>query len=190
MNIIVCFSWLGNNSLSEKQVPFLLQLHVLGLVFWKVRHRTLRRAVTGAFLLLLQCLLRSVFLDVLCTGDRDKENTGQWAGRHVLHDPNAGKSQGSPRSPNMGGCEGVTKITPVVRKTKGRLWSLWILPHEAERQSRTGTCRGINTLYHHLELPGPSPSRCKNTYQVGEHPQMDVHKVANHPWALVYLTLI
>lgn len=75
MNIIVCFSWLGNNSLSEKQVLFLLQLHILGLIFRKVRHRTLRRAVTGALFLLFQCLLRCIFLDVLCTGDRDKENT-------------------------------------------------------------------------------------------------------------------
>lgn len=75
MNIIVCFSWLGNNSLSEKQVLFLLQLHILGLIFRKVRHRTLRRAVTGALFLLFQCLLRCIFLDVLCTGGGDKENT-------------------------------------------------------------------------------------------------------------------
>lgn len=45
MNIRVCFSWLRNNRLSEKQVPFLLQLHVLGLIFWEVRHRPLRWAV-------------------------------------------------------------------------------------------------------------------------------------------------
>ncbi|KAL0618088.1 putative uncharacterized protein CCDC28A-AS1 [Plecturocebus cupreus] len=58
----------GNNSLSEKQVLFLLQLHILGLIFGKVRHRAFRRAVPGALFLLFQRLLRGVFLDVLCTG--------------------------------------------------------------------------------------------------------------------------
>lgn len=94
MNIIVCFSWLGNNSLSEKQVLFLLQLHILGLVFRKVRHRTLRRAVTGALFLLFQCLLRCVFLDVLCMGGGGMKKTQGWAGRHVLQGP---QSWPSPR---------------------------------------------------------------------------------------------
>ena len=65
MNIIVCFSWLGNNSLSEKQVLFLLQLHVLGLIFQKVRHRTLQKAASGALFLLFQCPLHCIFLDAL-----------------------------------------------------------------------------------------------------------------------------
>lgn len=105
MNIIVCFSWLGNNSLSEKQVLFLLQLHILGLVFRKVRHRTLRRAVTGALFLLFQCLLRCVFLDVLCMGGGgDEENTGPVSRQACASGtPKLAKSQGSSSLPYLPG---------------------------------------------------------------------------------------
>jgi hypothetical protein len=65
MNIKACFSWLGNNRLSEKQVPFLLQLHVLGLIFWEIRHRPLRWAVDSALFMFLQGLLCCLLLNVL-----------------------------------------------------------------------------------------------------------------------------
>ena len=117
MNIIVCFSWLGNNSLSEKQVLFLLQLHILGLIFRKVRHRTLRRAVTGALFLLFQCLLRRVFLDVLCTEGGEKENTGVVSRQaRASVTPKLAKSQGSLSFPYLPGGGG---------KKRGQLlWSL------------------------------------------------------------------
>lgn len=45
--------------------PLQLQLHVLGLVLWKVRHGALGGGVPAALLLLLESLLRGVPLDVL-----------------------------------------------------------------------------------------------------------------------------
>lgn len=159
MNIIVCFSWLGNNSLSEKQVLFLLQLHILGLIFRKVRHRTLRRAVTGALLLLFQCLLCCVFLDVLCTGGGEEENTGV-VSRQVcgLVTPKAGAGPG--------------KFRPSL---PARLWSLQLrgnpteyvfgvrafCPLRKRGEAERVTCREeTQTAPLAPNSPAPSPPRC------------------------------
>lgn len=45
-----------------------LQLHVLGLVFWEIRHWAFRWRVASCFLLLFQCFLCCIFLDVLWKG--------------------------------------------------------------------------------------------------------------------------
>lgn len=113
MNIIVCFSWLGNNSLSEKQVLFLLQLHILGLIFGKVRHRALRWAVPGALFLFFQCLLRGIFLDVLCTG-WEKDNKGsEWVGM-CLATPKSWQGWGGS---NLPWTPGGTKMTVIMVTT-------------------------------------------------------------------------
>lgn len=109
MNIIVCFSWLGNNSLSEKQVLFLLQLHILGLIFGKVRHGALGRAVPGAFFLLLQSLLRGVLLDVLCMGrERKHRAVSHGHGLQAGHLPGARKR--TARVPNAKWAHGDTGL--------------------------------------------------------------------------------
>lgn len=57
----------------------LLQLHVLGLVFWEVRHGAFRWRVACPLFLLLQSLLCCIFLNVLC--GRNRENRfKRWAG--------------------------------------------------------------------------------------------------------------
>lgn len=116
MNIIVCFSWLGNNSLSEKQVLFLLQLHILGLVFRKVRHRTLRRAVSSALFLLFQCLLRCIFLDVLCRGVEKRKHGKRQACASVA--PKAAKSKGASRCPCAAGVGDRLTKTAVITVTR------------------------------------------------------------------------
>lgn len=81
----------------------LLQLHILGLIFRKVRHGTLRRAVTGALLLLFQRLLRGVLLDVLCAGAGKRKHKGSERAGRSSGDPRVGQSPGNPRSPHTSG---------------------------------------------------------------------------------------
>lgn len=166
MNIIVCFSWLGNNSLSEKQVLFLLQLHILGLIFRKVRHRTLRRAVTGALFLLLQCFLRCIFLDVLCAGDGDKEHKGSEQQACASATPKLA----SPREIQaLLTCQRVKTMTVWSQKLRGRLGVYAFCPINTRGKAGHVTCRRINTSCHHPRTPMAHhfPDAC---LQAANHP--------------------
>lgn len=55
----------GGDGMGEGRVLQSLQLHVLGLVFWEIRHGAFGWRVTSSLFLLLQSLLCCISLDVL-----------------------------------------------------------------------------------------------------------------------------